>query len=224
LKKRRVAKTRQVTAGLKKPTVQVLIKDPNDDDDPQWTNSTSDNSDDDAGETRDNIDNKMSTRKPTVASRKKCRNKRNQRGFKARWVSCKSRHAKGVDPNIRTIWDTGTDMEIIGQGWHIDHRWTGHSMTIDGPLDGMGGKEELPIVAGITAHDMKDGPILTRIGVTAYDSRPKQEESLLNPNAISHFCDIYERPTHRDGRQSLIMDCGEVKIHVENGRLPYSFT
>ena len=115
-------------------------------------------------------------------------------------------------------------MEIIGQGWHIDHSWTGHSMTIDGPLDGMDGKEELPIVAGITAHDTKDGPILIGIGVTAYDSRPKQEESLLNPNAISHFCDIDERPTHRDGHQSLITDCGEVKIHVENSRLPYSFT
>jgi len=63
-------------------------------------------------------------------------------------------------------------------------------MTIDGPSDSMDGKEELPIVAGITAHDTKDGPILIGIGVTAYDSLPKQEDLLLNPNAISHFCDI----------------------------------
>ena len=222
-KKRRVTKTRQVTAGLKESTVQVSIKDPNDDE-PTWTDSASDNSDDDAGETSDNIDNKTSTSKTTAASRKKRRNKRKQRRFKARRAGRKSRHTKGADPNIRTIWDTGTDMEIIGQGWHIDHCWTGHSLTIDGPLEGMDGKEELPIVAGITAHDTKDGPILIGIGVTAYDSRPKQEESLLNPNAISHFCDIDERPTHRDGRQSLITDCGDVKIHVENGRLPYSFT
>jgi len=97
-------------------------------------------------------------------------------------------------------------------------------MTIDGPLDSMNGKEELPIMAGITAHNTKDGPILIGIGVTAYDSRPKQEESLLNPNAISHFCDIDERPTHRDGRQSPIMDCGKVKIHLENDRLPYICT
>jgi len=53
-------------------------------------------------------------------------------------------------------------------------------MTIDGPLEGMDGKEELPIAAGIAAHDTKDGPILIGIGVTAYDSRPKQEESLLH--------------------------------------------
>jgi len=38
-KKRRVTKTRQVTAGLKEPTVQVSIKDPNEDD-PQWTKTT----------------------------------------------------------------------------------------------------------------------------------------------------------------------------------------
>jgi hypothetical protein len=88
----------------------------------------------------------------------------------------------------------------------------------------MHGTGELPIVAGITAHDTKDGPILIGIGVAAHDDRPTQEESLLNPNAISHFCDIDERPEHRDGRQSLLTECGEVKIHVENGRLPYSFT
>jgi len=97
-------------------------------------------------------------------------------------------------------------------------------VTVDGPLDGMDGKEELPVVANIMAHDTKDGPILIGIGVAAYDSRPKQEESLLNPNAISYFCDIDERPENRDGCQSLITDCGKVKIHVENGRLPYSFT
>jgi len=67
-KKRRVTKTRQVTAGLKEPTVQVSIKDPNEDD-PQWTDSASDHSDNNAGETRDNIDNKTSTSKPTAASR-----------------------------------------------------------------------------------------------------------------------------------------------------------
>jgi hypothetical protein len=115
-------------------------------------------------------------------------------------------------------------VEIIGRGWHIDHNWTGHSLTIDGALEGMHGTGELPIVAGITAHDTKDGPILIGIGVAAHDDRPTQEESLLNPNAISHFCDIDERPEHRDGRQSLLTECGEVKIHVENGRLPYSFT
>jgi len=110
-----VTKTRQVTAGLKEPTVQVLIKDPNEDD-PQWTDSASDNSDDEAGETRDNNDNKTSTSQTTAASRKKRRNKRKQRRFKARRAGRKSRHAKGANPNIRTIWDTGTDMEIIGQG------------------------------------------------------------------------------------------------------------
>jgi len=65
-------------------------------------------------------------------------------------------------------------------GTHTDHRWTGHTMTVDGPLGGMDGKEELPIAAGITAHDMKDGPILIGTGVTAHGSRPKQEESLLS--------------------------------------------
>ena len=179
-KKRRVTKTRQVTAGLKEPTVQVSIKDPNDDG-PQWTDSASDHSDDDAGETRDNNDNKTSTSKTTAASRKKRRNKRKQRRFKARRVGRKSRHTKGVNPNIRTIWDTGTDMEIIGQGWHIDHHWTGHSLTIDRPLEGMDGKEELPIVAGITAHDTKDGPILIGIGMTAYDSRPNRRSRCLIP-------------------------------------------
>jgi len=222
-KKRRVIKSRQVTAGMKESTVQVSIKDPNEDE-PHWTDSASDSSDDDAGETSDNKDNKTSTSKTKAASRKKRRNRKKQRRFKARRAGRKNRHARSADPNIRTILDTGTDVEIVGLGWHINHRWAGHSMTIDGPLEGMDGKEELPIVAAVTAHDTKDGPILIGIGVTAYDSRPKQEESLLNPNAISHFCDIDERPMHRDGRQSLITDCGDVKIHVENGRLPYSFT
>jgi len=105
-------------------------------------------------------------------------------------------------------------MEIVGQGWHTDHRWTGHSMTIDGPLDSMGGKEELPIVAGITAHDTKDGPILIGIGATARCSIPTQ-----SPISVTSTKD-----PHRDGRQSLITDCGKVKIYVENGRLPHSFT
>jgi len=54
----------------------------------------------------------------------------------------------------------------------------------------------------------------------------------LEPSAIAldcmpaffHFCDIDERSTHRDGCQSLIIDCGTVKIHVEHDKLPYSFT
>ena len=222
-KKRRVAKTRQVTAGIKEPTVQVSIKDPNDDE-PQWPDSDSDNSDNETEETKDNIDNKKSTSKTTAASRKKRRGKRKQRQAKARRAGRNRRQARGAEPETRTIWDSGTDMEIIGKGWHIDHYWTGHAMTIDGPLAGMDGDGALPIVAGITAHDTKEGPILIGIGVTAYDARPHQAESLINPNAVSHFCDIDERPTNRDGRQSLSTDCGDVKILIENGRLPYSLT
>jgi len=104
----------------------VSIKDPNDND-PQWTGSASDNSDDDAGETRDSIDNKPPTSKTTAASTKKRRKKQKQQHFKARRASRKSRTAQGASSNIRSIWDTGTAMEVFRQGWHINHYWTGHS-------------------------------------------------------------------------------------------------
>jgi len=221
-KARRANKTRQVSAGLKEATVQVSIKEP-EDPEPSWTDSDSDQSEK-VEETSNNIDNTSTNGNTTARSKKKRRNRRKQRRLRARRTGRKRRQARIADPKIRTIWDTGTDVEIIGKGWHIDHYWTGHTLTIDGPLEGMDGQAVLPIVAGVTAHDTKDGPILIGIGVTAYDSRATQEESLLNPNAISKFCDIDERPEHRDGRQSLLTECGEVKIHVENGRLPYSCT
>ena len=123
-KARRITKTRKVAAGLKEPTVQVSIKDP-DDEEPQWTDSDPDNSDDDAGETKNNKDDATTSSKTTAASGKKRRNKRKKRRFRVRRAGRKRRQARNADPKIRTIWDTGTDVEIIGKGWHIDHNWTG---------------------------------------------------------------------------------------------------
>ena len=223
-KARRLTKTRQVSAGLKEPTVQVSIKDPTESK-PDWTDSDSDSSRGDAEETKDNNDNTTSSHTTTaVSSKKRRRSRSRKRRFKVRRTGRKRRQARSANPNTRSIWDGGTDIEVLGDGWHIDHHWNGHSLSIDGPLEGMDSRKELPLVAGITAHDTKDGPILIGVGVGAYDDSESQVEPLLNPNAISRFCDIDERPTHRNGRQSLVTDCGVVEIQIENGRLPYTIT
>ena len=38
---------------------------------------------------------------------------------------------------LRLIYDTGTDIEVVGKGWHIVQKWPGKSITLDGALTGM---------------------------------------------------------------------------------------
>ena len=49
--------------------------------------------------------------------------------------------------------------------------------------------QNLPMVAAVTATDTPSGTHLLGIGVGAYDERPEQDESLLNPNVICYNID-----------------------------------
>ena len=215
-KSRRTVKTRKTEAGTSASTAVVSIKDA-DDPDHAWTDSSSDN-DPDTEEANGNNDDKKNGSSKSRKTTKKARRKRKRR-LRVRRNRKASLATTEFEPE-RIIWDTGTDFEVIGEGWHIHRRWKGRTVSLDGALNGMDSSENLPLVAGVTACDTQNGTKLIGIGVAAYDSTPGQVESLVNPNAITG--DIDERSKTRGGRQSLLAGDSEVPIKLEANRLPFT--
>ena len=216
-KSRRTVKTRKTEAGTSASTAVVSIKDA-DDPDHAWTDSSSDN-DPDTEEANGNNDDQKNGSSKSRKTTKKARRKRKRR-LRVRRNRKASLATTEFEPE-RIIWDTGTDFEVIGEGWHIHRRWKGRTVSLDGALNGMDSSENLPLVAGVTACDTQNGTKLIGIGVAAYDSTPGQVESLVNPNAITG--DIDERSKTRGGRQSLLAGDSEVPIKLEANRLPFTY-
>ena len=92
---------------------------------------------------------------------------------------------------LRLIYDTRTDIEVVGRGYHIFNKWPGKSITLEGALTSMESTKNLPMVAAVTAIDTPAGTRILGLGVRAYDDSPGQDESLGNPNVF--VCDIDER-------------------------------
>ena len=122
---------------------------------------------------------------------------------------------------LQLIYDTGTDIEIFGKGWHIVHKWPGKSITLDGALTGMEYTNNMPMVATVTDIDTPTGTKLLGIGVSAYDDSSEQDESLANTNVF--ICEIDERSKQLGGTKSLLTDSGKIPIDLEDGRLPYTY-
>ena len=57
------------------------------------------------------------------------------------------------------------------------------------------------------------------VSVVAYEENPEQDEPLINPNVL--LGDIDKRPKKRVGRQSLIVDSGEIPINLEEEKLSF---
>ena len=83
---------------------------------------------------KDDKKSKYSKSKSTAAKkrrnrkRQKCLRRKNMRSIKA---SIPEKEQQWI------IYDTGTDCEVVGKGWHIYHKWNGKSIKLDGALAGM---------------------------------------------------------------------------------------
>ena len=86
-------------------------------------------------------------------------------------------------------------------------------MSLDGALVGMKTIHHLPMVAAVTATNTPSGTHLLGIGVAAFDERPEQDESLVNPNVVSYVID--ERCKERGGSETLLLEPGIVPIILE---------
>ena len=68
------------------------------------------------------------------------------------------------------------------------------------------------MVAAVKAIDTPTGTKLLGLGVSAYDDSPDQYESLANLNVF--VCNSDELSKHRSGRQSLLINSGEIPIDI----------
>ena len=78
------------------------------------------------------------------------------------------------------------------------------------------------MVYAVTSTDTPRVTHFLGIGIGAYDKRPDQDESLVNPNVVCY--DIDERSKQQGGRESLLTEPGVVPIFLEEGKLPLNFT
>ena len=197
--RRTSVKTQKTKDGIYMSTAIVSIKNTKETNE-VWTKSSYDN-DSDPEEADGNKDNKKGN-----ASKSKTSSA--MKPLNQKWLQLRMRFNRNVKSNKhkaepeRIIWDTVTDFEFIGEGWHIYRQWKVQSVTLDGVFNGMESSKNLRLVAGVTSCDTPEGTKLIDIGVAAYYSTPGQVVSLVNPKDVTGK--INKRPRKRGVRQSLL--------------------
>ena len=166
---RRTVKTQNTTAGVTRTTVVVSIKDPGEMKDTMFTDlSSGDNTEtEEAVGNKDNKQSKTSKSKSTACKQWRTRKWR----FKLRRKTLLSVKAYRQEiERLQLVYSTGTDIEVVGRGWHIVHKWPVKSITLDGALTGMESTKNLPMVAAVTAIDPPTGTNLLGLVVSVYNN------------------------------------------------------
>ena len=121
----RTVKTRKITAGVPQTTSVVSIKDPDEMKDTVFADLSS-SDDTETEETEGNKDDKQSkTRKSKSPARKQRRTQNRRIQLRRK----KLRSVKAYSQEIEELWliyDTGTDIGVVGRGWNIVHKWPGN--------------------------------------------------------------------------------------------------
>ena len=113
-----------------------------------------------------NKDNKKSnTRKSKITARKQRRTQKRRIRLRRKKLRSVNTYSQEIE-RLQLIYDTGTDIEVVGRGWHIVHKWPGKSITLDRVLTSIESTKNLPMVAAVTAIDTPMGNKLLGIGVS----------------------------------------------------------